>query len=587
MKKIKEIANATIDLKKIIDNKIIFFTLNILWGITVASLTTVLIKSEYSNNVINITLQILSFVIAEILAFKFKILRKIFFNINKTILGISVFIGLCIFYNLSTNVLNYNSINNIQIYIILSIPAIIIFIYWFYKNFVLYTKKYIKSLDKIEKYYLIIGIIILSILIAIVYNVTNVFYTTKLNREYWQYEISYGEIDKNNQENINKAIEKIYNKSNYDVLYTTDSQILIDADVYNNIPAKENDIRQPLFGVFSIPFSIIPITIARILPIDNIYPILLAITQAVLALVVFTLISRLMRLKKISKVLFLVLITVSYTSLLFLLVIEQYIYAVFYMIVYIYMVINKSRDKDITYIMATGSMLTTGILFPFLGNKASIKKSVKNIFYTFLKCLAIFIISARIMLFSPIGLGIQISTVKNFSNINNENNSIILYTNFLKNIYVFSDIQTENEVFASKIVKNDDFEILIKTSRPHIESANTDKISILGITIAILSIIGFLLNRKDKFAQICMTWVIFSFVLLGIIGWGVPENGLILYTFYFGWSFICLTYKAIRSLLKRYNKLQNIPIIVSIITMLVYNFYGIYQIIEFGIKYYS
>ena len=84
-----------------------------------------------------------------------------------------------------------------------------------------------------------------------------------------------------------------------------------------------------------------------------------------------------------------------------------------------------------------------------------------------------------------------------------------------------------------------------------------------------------------------MTWVIFSFVLLGIIGWGVPENGLILYTFYFGWSFICLTYKAIRSLLKRYNKLQNIPIIVSIITMLVYNFYGIYQIIEFGIKYYS
>ena len=73
MKKIKEIANVTIDLKKIIDNKIIFFTLNILWGITVASLTTVLIKSEYSNNVINITLQILSFVIAEILAFKFKI----------------------------------------------------------------------------------------------------------------------------------------------------------------------------------------------------------------------------------------------------------------------------------------------------------------------------------------------------------------------------------------------------------------------------------------------------------------------------------------------------------------------------------
>ena len=587
MKKITDIGNMSIDLKKIIDNKVIEIIINILWGITVASLTTVLIESKYSNNIINIILQILSFTIAEILAFKFKILRKIFYNTNKIILSISGVIGLCIFYNIHINILDYNNINNLEIYLIISIPAIIIFIYWFYKNLVIYTQKYIKSLDKIEKYYLIIGIVIFSILISVIYSVTNVFYTAKLNKEYWSYEIEYDKNEKNNQEVINKIIEELYNTLNCDVLYTTDSQILLNTDVYNTIPAKENDIRQPLFGIFSIPFSIIPKTISNILPIDNIYPILLEITQAILALVSFTLISRLMKLKGIGKVLFLIFITISYSSLLFLLVIEQYIYAVFYMIVYIYMVVNKNKDKDITYIMATGSMLTTGILFPFLRNKGDIKQSIKNIFYTFLKCLAIFIISARIVLFLPTGLDEQFFIVTNFSNINKENNSIILYTNFLNNIYVFSDIQSENKVFASNMIKVNESIALAEISRQKIESANTDKISILGIIIAMLALVGFILNRKDKFTQICFAWAVFSFVLLAITGWGVPENGLILYTFYFGWAFICLVYKAIQSLLKKYTKLQNIPIIIAIIPMIICNFYGIYQIIEFGMRYYS
>lgn len=587
MNNIKDIGNTSIDLKKIMENKVIEIIINVLWGLTVASLTTVLIKSEYSNNLINITLQILSFCTAEILAFKFKILRKIFFNTNKIILGISVFIGLCIFYHIHTNMFDYNSINNLKIYSILSIPAIIIFIYWFYKNCVFYAKKYIKSLDKIEKYYLVIGIIILSIAISIIYSLTNVFHTATLNERYWSYEITYDENKKNNQEIIDKMLRTVYSSSNCDVLYTTDSQIMLDMDVYNNISAKENDIRQPLFALFSMPFSIILKTIANLLPIDNIYPILLEISQTILVLVSFTIISRLMKLKGIGKILFLIFITVSYSSLFFLLIIEQYIYAVFYMIVYIYMVINENKDKNMTYIMATGSMLTTGILVPFLGNKGNIKESIKNIFYTFLQCLAMFIISARILLILPAGFDEQFYTVTNFSNINKDNNSITLYTNFLKNIYVFSDIQSSNNVFASKIAKIDDYIVRVRISRPKIESINTDKISILGIITAILALIGFILNRKDKFAQICFTWVVFSFILLAIIGWGVPENGLILYTFYFGWAFICLLYKSIQSLLKKYTKLQNIPIILAIISMTIYNFYGIYQIIEFGMKYYS
>ena len=579
--------NVSIDLSKLINNKFFKFILNILFGITTACLTIVLIESKYSNMWINIILPILSFIIAEIMTFKFNFLQKTFSNIGKIRLIVSTILSIFITVNLYINILTYSNIKNWKVFLIISIPAIITFLYWFYTKLAYYLKKYIKTMDKVEKVYLTTASIILALAVISIYNLTTIFSETKLKREYYNYEITYGEELRNNPALLSKIINDIYTQMNYDVLYSSDTQILLKMDVYNLITAKENDVRQPLFGVFSIPFSIVPKAISMIFPkAQGIYPILLILTQGILAFISFTLLARLMKLKGIAKSLFLLIITVTYSSLLFLLNLEQYIFSVFYLIVFIYMAVNKNKDKDMAYIMGTGSMLTTGILFPLLGENKDIKKSIKNIFITFLKCMAILIISAKIILVLPLGIKDQLGTITRYST-GEENNRIFMYTNFLKNIFVFSDFEVDETEFANKtILFNNEYNRLV-AQRPQIKSADTNYISAIGIVVLCLAILGFILNRKDKFIQICFAWGIFSFILLAIMGWGAPENGFILYTFYFGWAFICLVYKAIEKILRNVPKIRNTLYILLIISMIIINFYGIYQIIQFGMKYYS
>ena len=62
---------------------------------------------------------------------------------------------------------------------ILAIPAVTVFLYYFYDKFIFYLKKYILSLDKIEKWYLITAIIVILIGIPCIYQITNVFYQVK------------------------------------------------------------------------------------------------------------------------------------------------------------------------------------------------------------------------------------------------------------------------------------------------------------------------------------------------------------------------------------------------------------------------
>ena len=64
--------------------------------------------------------------------------------------------------------------------------------------------------------------------------------------------------------------------------------------------------------------------------------------------------------------------------------------------------------------------------------------------------------------------------------------------------------------------------------------------SIAGILIAALAIAGFVLNRKQLLAKISVLWCAFAFFVICIFGWGTRENGMFLYTKYFGWAFFVL-----------------------------------------------
>lgn len=583
MEKIKE------SFYTIINTKITKIIINILFGISLSNLTLILIEDIYSNTILKIALILLSFIISQILCFKFNFLIKTFQNVNRIILFLSIILGIFTALSIYENMLNYAVLYHPKLYTIVAVLSIVILLYCFYKKVAYYFKKYIHSLDKIEKYYLIISMILLTISTIFLYNITNVFHFNKLKPEYYDYTIEYN--SGSSVENIDKyyyIAQSQYNSRNYNVLYSSDTQWLLNTDVFNSISEKENDIRQPLFGLFSIPFSIVPKTIAMLFSNNEIlYSILLAIVQGFLVLIGFTLIGRLMKLNGISKVIFLIFLTISFPSLLFLLNLEQYVFAVFYMIVFIYMCINKIKDKNFAYIMATGSMITSGIMFPLLCEKNNIKKSIQNFSFTFLKCLAIFIVSARILLILPEGINSQINTISTFSKSENINFPIAKYTNFLEETILFSDFNVIHSNLETKVFKLDGEVAKLTANKPQIIDANTNTISIIGIIFFAIALIGFILNRHDKYSQISLIWLLFSLILFVVLGWGKTENDLVLYIYYFSWAIISLIYKFIDKIFNKHIKLKIITCSILLFPMLIINLNGMIRIIQFGIQYYS
>ena len=114
-------------------------------------------------------------------------------------------------------------------------------------------------------------------------------------------------------------------------------------------------------------------------------------------------------------------------------------------------------------------------------------------------------------------------------------------------------------------------------------------LSILGLILLVLMFVSFIINYKKKIAQISFGWLLFSFLILCIIGWGTAENGLIIYGIYFSWAYFILIYLLIDKLFNKYPKIKFLIFITLFILMFIFNIFlkgGILDIIKFGHEYY-
>ena len=109
-----------------------------------------------------------------------------------------------------------------------------------------------------------------------------------------------------------------------------------------------------------------------------------------------------------------------------------------------------------------------------------------------------------------------------------------------------------------------------------------------GLVILMLCAVSIIINRRDKAARIAGAWAGFSALLLLIVGWGAPENGMILYTLYFSWSFMILLFRLVERLAVK-TKYGSLTLLVSctIVTVLGWiNFCGIGKLLAFAIASY-
>lgn len=484
-----------------------------------------------------------------------KIFKKLSLkNLNKKYLIFSILFSLCSikilskYSNTGTKCLNifFKKYLNITIDLeltkniicICSALSVISLIYYLIKRIIPFIKTEYKKFTKEEKVFLIILSTLGLILTTFLYSKTNAFYFPIFEKQVF---------------------------IPYDIIYTTDSGGLNKVDAYTNIGAFENDLRQPLFGLFALPFSLTANFISKILYfIPNSYYTIFNTIQIILLGITLILIEKMLKLTKEQKIIFLTLMISTFPVILFSFVQEQYIISLFYLIATIYIGYFNKKEVNYCYVASVGTLLTSGIIFPFI-TKFN-KKWFKNILKCFICFLVFAIISGQILMLPTV-----IEDFNSLMRFSGEDMLLIDRLNqflyFVRSIFIAPSGQ-----ITGKIIK---YYRLIKISST----------SLTGIIILLTCILSFILNKKNKFAKISFLWIIFSLIILCLIGWGTKENGLILYSLYFSWAYVSLIYLLINKLIKN-TKLKNTIFIILILIMLYYNTYEFTKIILFCLKYY-
>jgi hypothetical protein len=291
------------------------------------------------------------------------------------------------------------------------------------------------------------------------------------------------------------------------------------------------------------------------------------------------LLSRLMGGKGISKAFFLILLTLSYPTLVFAVTLEGYILIAFFTTLFLYILFHEEPNRWKTcfaFSAAAGALLSSGALVLFFARLKSVKEDLCNI------TRALFTLFALILFYDS-GF---------FKGIGTSNDIYARYTGFTFTMYD-KILQFVNFIFTCFVKPETiiDFPRLGVGSNLGIQwesymLADIHSLNWIGLALFALCVIGFCLSFRDRFAQICAFWIAFSFVLLCLIGWGTAENSLILYSLYFSWAYFCLVFFFFDKLLQKWPRIKYTVFSAFVLIMAWINIPAMYDLVQFGIKYY-
>lgn len=424
---------------------------------------------------------------------------------------------------------------------LLALPMAFGYFLWFVGFFAEQGKRFWRDVDFTEKLFLLGAGILFSILIVFTFFCTQAFYGAHVNGSWF----------------------------NFDLIYSADSGYLVHQDVFRNVGAEQNDLRQPLFGVFAMPFAQGAFLLSKVLFfLPNAYVTVLQIMEVLLFLVAAILIARMMKLRGASKALFLVLLSVSFPVLIFSLTAEQYLFAVFYLVWMIYLC-DEPLGGSVGYIAATGSMLTTGIFFPLITWHKKFGTFVKR---TLLLCgafFAVMILSGRLTTFLDIPTYIGEYGYYTGADVALKQ-KLMQYVNFAGSLLVAPASRVDFETY-----RHVSWQMVPVTAwRP------------LGFAVFLAAAGGVFVGRKERFSQVCGVWIAFSLLLLGLIGWGTIDNGLMLYSLYFGWAFVAMIFQLLDRLPCRWQGVRTAMLLALILTVGIQNVTVLRSILVFATQYF-
>lgn len=130
-------------------------------------------------------------------------------------------------------------------------------------------------------------------------------------------------------------------------------------------------------------------------------------------------------------------------------------------------------------------------------------------------------------------------------------------------------------------------ETRVNGGHPVYWEVDTCAIDYIGLLFLALCLISFTLNYKDRFCKVCGGWILFSFFVVGIMGWGLVNIETFLYSLYFGWAYLALVFKLAERLLSKTHKYIKMGVYsAAIIALVTINIQEFINVVKFGIEYY-
>lgn len=310
-------------------------------------------------------------------------------------------------------------------------------------------------------------------------------------------------------------------------IYSADSWML-QTNAFLHIAHGENDLRQPLFAVFTAPFVAPAYALSVFVPLPFAIALLTQWAQVVLLFLAVILLARLCADGAFARVAVVVCLCAAYPYLLFALIVEQYIVATFWLTLFLYAVCTERRRSRLLFYGAAGTLVTSAVFFP-LALADSPRRPARWLKYTvFLACgyLALMLVFFRFQVIVQI-----VERTQMFLTFSGRG---IPFVDRLKQYVAFPA-----SCFlapASHITESLTWWLRPVTAWNH-----------TGIVLLMLCAVSAVVNRRQLLCRIAAAWVAFSFVLFCVIGWGTAENILVLYSLYFGWAFAVLLFALVKS----------------------------------------
>lgn len=432
-----------------------------------------------------------------------------------------------------------------------SYPFVVMALLTFYKIFLRAIKKsgmleYIKSFSRKEIVFY--GIVIIMMLLYIVTNYAN--------------------------------SDAFYHPSNeYDIIYTSDSPELLKYNAYLSVTNPENDLRQPLFAVYSALFLGLPYLLSipfRIFGINGlISAVMFSIVQYIILFFSYIILTASLNIQGRNRALFIFFVHTTFTTLLFTLMLEQYIIGFFWLMFFVYLYINGEKTDLFTTFGAIGT-LSTNLPLVFLDSTTILSRKEFNNWIINIKNKIVFLLSFMLLCGKTellFGLTWKTSAYEGYSG-----TSISL----INKIWQLTDYVAGCFVGQNSVMK------VSALNYPSWQLSDFHSFNVVGIVVLLLAIYGCVLNFDRKSAKLGLFYTLFSIFLLGIVGWGTAENGLVLYSLYFLWSYILGIYLLINKISNKVESKMLTPamLIIAGFINIFLNYTPLHSLINFTIKYY-